>query len=83
MQVVLRLAKVKLIDYVACQQWIKLRICLLACLTFHKNVRLYKSSVALLLEGQVVGSLPETVGYLSALSSSFRVPGQPSIGCTA
>ncbi|KAM2053854.1 hypothetical protein ACFX1T_003449 [Malus domestica] len=75
--------KVKLIDYVACRQWIKLRICALACLTFHKNVRLYKSSAALLLEGQAVGSLPESVGYLSALGSSFRIPGQPSIGCTA
>ncbi|KAM1786129.1 hypothetical protein ACFX12_038956 [Malus domestica] len=74
---------VKLIDYVACRQWIKLRICALACLTFHKNVRLYKSSAALLLEGQAVGSLPESVGYLSALGSSFRIPGQPSIGCTA
>ncbi|KAM2144252.1 hypothetical protein ACFX1R_047957 [Malus domestica] len=75
--------KVKLIDYVACQQWIKLRICALACLTFHKNVRLYKSSTTLLLEGQAVGSLPESVGYLSALGSSFRIPGQPSVGCTA
>ncbi|KAM2067358.1 hypothetical protein ACFX1T_043698 [Malus domestica] len=75
--------KVKLIDYVACRQWIKLRICALACLTFHKNVRLYKSSAASLLEGQAVGSLPESVGYLSALGSSFRIPGQPSIGCTA
>ena len=81
MQVVPRLAEVKLIDYVACRQWIKLRICTLACLTFHKNVWLYKSSATLLLEGQAVGSLPETVGYLSALGSSFRVPGQPSIGC--
>ncbi|KAM1366111.1 hypothetical protein ACFX2F_044442 [Malus domestica] len=42
-----------------------------------------KTSAALLLEGQVVGSLPEFVGYLSALGSSFRIPGQPSIGCTA
>ncbi|KAM2273440.1 hypothetical protein ACFX1S_043381 [Malus domestica] len=75
--------KVKLIDYVACRQWIKLRICALACLTFHKNVRLYKSSAASLFEGQAVGSLPESVGYLSALGSSFRIPGQPSIGCTA
>ncbi|KAM1639082.1 hypothetical protein ACFXTN_008411 [Malus domestica] len=75
--------KVKLIDYVACRQWIKLRICALACLTFHKNVRLYKSSAASLLKGQAVGSLPESVGYLSALGSSFRIPGQPSIGCTA
>ncbi|KAM2993193.1 hypothetical protein FF2_045323 [Malus domestica] len=38
---------------------------------------------ALLLEGQAVGSLPESVGYLNALGSSFRIPGQPSIGCTA
>ncbi|KAM1565017.1 hypothetical protein ACFX1Q_039288 [Malus domestica] len=75
--------KVKLIDYVTCRQWIKLRICALACLTFHKNVRLYKSSAASLLEGQAVGSLPESVSYLSALGSSFRIPGQPSIGCTA
>ncbi|KAM1037629.1 hypothetical protein ACFX2C_032426 [Malus domestica] len=71
--------QVKLIDYVACRQWIKLRICALACLTFHNNVRLYKSSAASLLEGQAVGSLPESVGYLSALGSSFRIPGQPSI----
>ena len=77
------LADVKFIDYVACWQWIKLRICTLACLTFHKNVRLYKSSATLLLEGQVVDSLLQTVGYLSALGSSFRVPGQSSIGCTA
>ncbi|KAM1371864.1 hypothetical protein ACFX2F_042146 [Malus domestica] len=83
LKVVPRLAEVKLIDYVACRQWIKLRICALACLTFHKNVRLYKSSAALLLEGQAVGSLPETVGYLSELGSSFRVPGQPSVGRTA
>ncbi|KAM2937963.1 hypothetical protein FF1_037807 [Malus domestica] len=75
--------KVKLIDYIACRQWIKLRICALACLTFHKNVQLPKSSAALLLEGQAVGSLPESVGYLSALGSSFRIPGQPSIECTA
>ncbi|KAM2288547.1 hypothetical protein ACFXTI_029416 [Malus domestica] len=74
--------KVKLIDYVACRQWIKLRICALACLSFHKNVRLYKSSAALLLEGQAVGNLPESVSYLSTLGSSFRVPGQPSIGRT-
>ncbi|KAM2350591.1 hypothetical protein ACFXTH_005519 [Malus domestica] len=82
LKVVPRLAEVKLIDYVACRQWIKLRICVLACLTFHMNMRLYKSSAALLLEGQAVGSLPESVGYLSALGSSFRIPGQPSIGCT-
>ena len=69
------MAEVKLIDYVACRQWIKLRICTLACLTFHKNVWLYKFSVALLLEWQGVGSLLEIVGYLSALGSSFRVPG--------
>ncbi|KAM1766557.1 hypothetical protein ACFX12_044757 [Malus domestica] len=42
-----------------------------------------KTSAALLLEGQAVGSLPESVGYLSALDSSFRIPGQPSIECTA
>ncbi|KAM1518062.1 hypothetical protein ACFX1Z_021067 [Malus domestica] len=42
-----------------------------------------KTSAALLLEGQAVGSLPESIGYLSALGSSFRVPGQPSIGRTA
>ncbi|KAM1617785.1 hypothetical protein ACFXTN_015131 [Malus domestica] len=42
-----------------------------------------KASAASLLEGQAVGSLPESVGYLSALGSSFRIPGQPSIGCTA
>ena len=83
MQVVQRLAEVKLIDSVACRQWIKLRTCMLACLTFHKNVWLYKSSAALLLKGQAVCSLPETIGYLSALGSSFRVPGQSSIGCTA
>ncbi|KAM1547840.1 hypothetical protein ACFX1Z_009108 [Malus domestica] len=71
---------VKLINYVACRQWIKLRICTLAFLTFHKNVMLYKSSVVLLLEGQAVGSLPEIVSYLSALSSSFRVPRQSFIG---
>ena len=82
MQVVPRLVKVKLIDYFACRQWIELRICSLACLTFHKNVRLYKSSAALLLEWQAVGSLPEIVGYLSALGSS-RFPGQPSIGFIA
>ena len=56
---------------------------MLACLTFHKNVGLYKSSVALLLEGQAICSILETVGYLSALGSSFRVPGQPSIGRAA
>ncbi|KAM2383270.1 hypothetical protein ACFXTH_040848 [Malus domestica] len=39
-----------------------------------------KAFVVLLLEGQTVGSLPETVGYLSALGSSFRVPRQPSVG---
>ncbi|KAM2747104.1 hypothetical protein PS2_022623 [Malus domestica] len=83
LNVVPRLAEVKLIDYVACRQWIKLRICTLACLTFYKNVRLYKSDATLLLEEQVVGSLPETISYLSALSSSFRVPGQPSVGHTA
>ncbi|KAM2685468.1 hypothetical protein EV1_046834 [Malus domestica] len=75
--------KVKLIDYVACRQWIKLCICALACSTFHKNVQLHKSSAALLLEGQAVGSLLESVGYLSALGSSFRIPGQSSIECTA
>ena len=74
---------VKLINYVACQQWIRPRICTLACLTFHKNVQLYKSSTTLLLEGQAVGSLPQTIGYLYALDSSFRFPGQPSIGRTA
>ncbi|KAM2803762.1 hypothetical protein COP1_044738 [Malus domestica] len=42
-----------------------------------------KTSAALLLEGQAVSSLPESVGYLSALDSSFRIPGQPSIECTA
>ncbi|KAM2328149.1 hypothetical protein ACFXTH_014643 [Malus domestica] len=83
LKVVSRLADVKLIDYVACRQWIKLHICVLACLTFHKNVRLYKSSAVLLLEGQSVCSLPESVGYLSALGSSFRVPGQPYEGRTA
>ncbi|KAM1725051.1 hypothetical protein ACFX11_023426 [Malus domestica] len=83
LKVVPRLAKVKLIDYVAHRQWIKLHIYVLACLTFHKNVRLYKSSAVLLLEGQAVGSLPESVGYLSALGSSFRVPRQPSVGRTA
>ncbi|KAM2748737.1 hypothetical protein EV2_027725 [Malus domestica] len=83
LKVVPRLAEVKLIDYVACRQWIKLHICVLACLTFHKNVRLYKSSVVLLLKWQAVGSLPEFVSYLSALDSSFRVPGQPSVGRTA
>ncbi|KAM1578607.1 hypothetical protein PS2_040236 [Malus domestica] len=83
LKVVPRLAEVKLIDYVACRQWIKLGICTLACLTFHKNVQLYKSSAALLLEGQTVGSLTESVGYLSAFGSSFRVPGQSSVGRTA
>ncbi|KAM1985731.1 hypothetical protein ACFX15_033198 [Malus domestica] len=42
-----------------------------------------KTSTALLLEGQAVSSFPESVGYLSALGSSFRIPGQPSIRCTA
>ncbi|KAB2600330.1 hypothetical protein D8674_010601 [Pyrus ussuriensis x Pyrus communis] len=31
-------------------------------------------------ERQAVGSLLETIGYLSALGNSFRVPGQSSIG---
>ncbi|KAM2771981.1 hypothetical protein COP1_017182 [Malus domestica] len=42
-----------------------------------------KTSAALLLEGQAVGSVLESVGYLSALGSSFRIPGQLSIECTA